>query len=53
MANYGQFDDIEVTVDNFVATETVTLGQADTYKQFQNGYTKMVNQTRRFPSSVR
>ncbi len=40
-------------IDNFVATETVTLGRADTYKQFQNSYTKMINQTRRFPSGVR
>ena len=40
-------------IDNFVASETVTLGRADTYKQFQNGYTKMINQTRRFSSGVR
>ena len=40
-------------IDNFVATETVTLGLADTYKQLQDSYTKMINQTRRFPSGVR
>ena len=42
-----------VHIDNFVATRTVTLGETDTYKQFQDGYTRMINQVRRLPSDAR
>jgi hypothetical protein len=40
-------------IDNFVAAETVTLGEADTYLQFQKGYTRIINQVRRLPSGAR
>jgi hypothetical protein len=42
-----------VHIDNFVPAKTVTLGGVDTYKQFQEAYTRMINQTRRLPSGVR
>ena len=42
-----------VHVDNFVPSETIVLAEADTYKQFQKGYTRMINQTRKLPSGVR
>ncbi|MCB1124000.1 MAG: hypothetical protein KJT03_20775, partial [Verrucomicrobiae bacterium] len=40
-------------VDNFVSAQTVTLGRSDSYKQLQEAYTRMINQTKRFPSDVR
>jgi hypothetical protein len=40
-------------VDNFLPTKTVTLGRADSLKQLQDAYTRMINQTARFPTDVR
>lgn len=40
-------------LDNFVSAATVTVGESDTLQQLQQGYTRMINQTRRLPSAVR